>query len=410
MFGPFLNTILSDIVGVLSVVLWVALPLFLVAVAWRLRLLSLRVRFLQKQKWDLLEVRVPETNLRTPRAMEQVFSSLYGIYSFGIPWLGKYKEGKIDLWISFEMVGKADGIRFFVRTPAQFRNLVEAALYSQYPDIEITATDDYVYDFGTIVPNASFDLWGAGFKQGKSRVYPIRTHHEFEEVKEEKTVDPLAGIFEAMSKLKGDETICIQLLISPAGSATGIDIKKEAEEEIKTIIEEKGFRRLNNEGEEIIATGTSSLSPGMQDVVKAVERKSGQLNFETTFRFLYIDKKDGFNGANIAAIMGSLQQFNTQNMNGLRPDGMITVFGGWMALLFPAYKKMVMASKKRKLFDYYSSRRFGMNNHLTDEKMPVFSVEELATLFHFPRSFIRAPKLRSAYSKRQVPPSNLPTE
>ena len=193
-----LSTPLQGLLGILIGVAWVAVPVFLIAIFWQFRLLYKRAHFLEEQEWDFLEIRIPEENLRTPKAMEQVFSSLYGIYSFGISWLGKHKDGKVDLWISFEMVGRAGGIQFFVRTPSQFRNLVESALYSQYPDVEIIDADDYIYDFGRSLPNSTFDIWGTGFKLVKDSVYPIRTYEEFEETKEEKAIDPLAGIFEAM--------------------------------------------------------------------------------------------------------------------------------------------------------------------------------------------------------------------
>jgi hypothetical protein len=405
-----LQTLIATLLQLFSWVAWIIIPLFLAGVFFQMRLLYKRAHFLEKQKWDFLEVRIAEENLRTPKAMEQVFASLYGIYSFGIPWINKHKDGKVDLWISFEMVGRAGGINFYVRTPSSYRNLVEAALYAQYPDIEISEAQDYIYDFGRALPNDTYDVWGGGFKQVKDGVYPIRTHQQFEEVKEEKTVDPLAGIFEAMSKLKDDEMICLQYMISPTGAATGYDAKAEAEKEIKKLIEEKGLKRKNSEGKEEPATSMFSLTPGMQDVVKSIERKVSQLLFETTIRFMYVDRKDDFNMMNVAAVMGSMQQFNTQDMNALRPDSLLTVFGGWQAVLFPWYKKMKIASKKRRLFYYYATRRFGMSNHLGDEKLPIFNVEELATLFHFPRSFIKAPNLKSAYSRRGGPPSNLPIE
>ncbi len=405
-----LSTPLQGLLDILIGVAWVAVPIFLIAIFWQFRLLYKRAQFLEKQEWDFLEIRIPEENFRTPKAMEQVFASLYGIYSFGISWLGKHKDGKVDLWISFEMVGRAGGTQFFVRTPSQFRNLVESALYSQYPDVEIMDADDYIYDFGRSLPNSTYDIWGTGFELVKNSVYPIRTHLEFEEVKEEKTVDPLAGIFEAMSRLKDDEMIGIQFIISPVGAKTNNDIIKDAEKEIKKLIEEKGMKRKDKEGKEELANSMFSLTPGLQDVVKAIERKGSQLKFQTTIRFLYVDRKDDFTTPNIAAVMGSFQQFNTQNMNATKPDRLATKFGGWRATIFPKYKEMKVARKKRRLFDYYASRRFGYSNRMGKEKLPVFNIEELATLFHFPRTFIKAPKLRGAYSRRQGPPPNLPTE
>ena len=46
----------------------------------------------------------------------------------------------------------------------------------------------------------------------KDSAYPIKTYPYFEEVKEEKRVDPISTVAETMSKLKDDEMIWIQLL------------------------------------------------------------------------------------------------------------------------------------------------------------------------------------------------------
>jgi len=405
-FGSAYHQILS----VLIPLAWIAVPIFLAIMFWNLRLLSVRVRFFNNIEWVLLEVRVGEQSVRTPKAMEHVFASLFGIYSFGISSMSKYLKGTIDLWFSFEILGKEDGIRFYVRTPSKYRNLVESALYSQYPDIEIEEAEDYVYEFGRVIPNETYDLWGTGYKLTKDSVYPLRTYKEFEPTreKEEYIVDPLAMLFEALSKLKNDETVFFQMMISPTGAATGFDIKKKAEKEIATIIEEKGMKHKNKEGDEEKASSMTALTPGMRDVVKAIEDKASQLLFETTMRFVYIDRKDSFNRLNISSVMGSFQQFNSQSLNSIRSDGSSTSFGGIKAMLFPWYKNAKLSSKKRRLFEYYATRRFGMSNHFREEKLPVLSVEELATLFHFPRSFMKAPKLRGVYSRKGGPPSDLP--
>lgn len=402
------NYSIRTIPSIFWIFLWFAIPVFLFTIFWKIRLFYKRSEFLKKVKWDFLEMRISGENMKTPKAMEQVFASLFGIYSFGNSWGMKYLKGKIDLWISFEIVGSAEGIRFFIRTPSQYRNLLESALYAQYPDAEIIPADDYAYMFGKKIPNEIYDLWGTGFTLTKSRVYPIRTYQEFEEIKEEKSLDPLATIFEAMSKLKGDETVFIQLIISPTGSATGVDINKEGEKEIKRIMEEKAMVRRNKEGEEEKMTGMFALTPGIQEIIKAIERKTSRTVFETTLRFVYIDRRDGFNGMNISSIMGAFQQFNFPQLNSLRPDRSITIFGGWKALLFPIYKNIKINIKKRRLFYYYSTRRFGNENHLKKEKFPVFSIEELATLYHFPRHFVGAPGLKSPFSRKGGAPSNLP--
>lgn len=399
---PFLEDIL--IVGVykaLSVALWIVVPIFAAVLCWKMRLFYKRYQFIQSIEWNMLQIRIPHGEARSPKSMEQVFASLFGIYSFGIPALNKYLDGKVDIWISFEMVARGGGISFYVRTPKDYRNLVESALYAQYPDAEISETTDYMDDLPSVLPNDTYDLWGTGFTLVKNSVYPIRTYHDFfhELAREEERIDPLAPLFEAMSKLKDDEMVCIQLLISPTGPATGVSIKDDAQKEIKAIIEKK-------KDEE----GKSDITGGDRDVINAIENKASKHVFQTNLRFAYIDKKDSFSFLNISSVMGSFQQFNTQHMNSLRPDKLITVAGGIKMKLFPKIKKTTMLRKKRILFDYLKTRRFGYTNRLVDETFPILSSEELATLFHFPLSSVRAPRLGKIDSRKGTPPVNLPLE
>lgn len=395
-------------------VIWILAPIFLVAVFWKLRLVHRRSRFLAKVEWDILEIRIPRDIIKTPKSMEQIFSSLYGTYSFGIKPLDKYLDGKVDLWVSFEMAGRGGGISFYVRTPKQFRNLVESAIYSQYPEAEISPTSDYTEELPRMIPNEIYDIWGTGYTLAKESPYPIRTYEYFEEVRDEKRIDPLSTIFEAMSKLKEDEMIWIQLLVSPTGAATGNDLKKKSEEAVKKIIKERSVAKKEetkgDEKKETVSLGMFALTPGDQNVIKAIENKSSKLPFQFTLRFVYIDRKDAFSPLNVAAVSGSFQQFNTQNLNSLKGDETKTSFGGWKGRFFPWYKKIKVLEKKRKIYDAYVNRKFGASGRLANEDLPILNTEELATIFHFPALVVKAPKLRPVHSRKGEPPVNLPME
>lgn len=400
---PFQDIAFSSLLETLATVLWFVVPVFLFAVFWDMRLTHKRLEFLSKVKWTMLEIRVPKDNIKSTKAMEQFVANLWGIYTFGIKPLDKYLDGKVDLWISFELVGEGGGIAFYVRTPAQYRNLVESSLYAQYPDVEIVEAADYTDELPAIMPNEAYDLWGTGYRLVQPNPYPLKTYANFDDsaINEAKRLDALAPIFEAMSKLKDEERIWIQLLISPTGPATGDDLKKEGNDLVKKIQEEK-LKKSED--------GSSGLSGFYQDAIKGIEAKVSKPYFQTSLRFVYIDRRDKFSGLNQTAVMGAMQQFNTQNMNSLAPDRLITIAGGLRMKLFPAYKQYVILSKKRMLYDYYVNRRFGFSNRLAEEKLPVLNTEEIATLFHFPHMGSKAPSLRRITSRRSEPPVNLPIE
>lgn len=403
----FINAAIASFYGTLLTVLWLVLPVFLAAVFWTLRLYQKRIEFISKVKWEILELRPPRDIIKTPKSMEQIFAAFYGIYSGEIKLHDKYLDGKVNLWISLEMVGRGGGTRFYVRCPGQFRNLVESAIYAQYPDVEITEAPDYVEEMPVILPNETWDLWGSGFVLAESSAYPIKTYPYFEEVKEEKRIDPISTIAETMSKLKDDEMIWIQLLISPAGVLTGNDLKKECAEEIKKIVD--STREEKGEGDRI-SLGMWKLTPSQQDIIKAIGNKASKLSFQICLRTIYIDKRNAFTMSNVAALRASFQLFNTSDMNSLKGDKLITSYNKIWGRFFPWYKKFQINSKKRKIYDYYRKRRFGYSGRLVSETLSILNTEELATLFHFPAGVVKAAKLQTTYSRKGEPPVNLPIE
>ena len=387
---------------------WFVAPIFFIALFWRIRLYYIRMEFLKKQKWEMLEIRFPADNVRTPKAMEQVFATIWGMYTFGLKFVDAYIEGKVELWISCELVGRADGVHFFLRIPDNKRNMIEAALYAQYPEAEIIEGNDYVTEFPAFLPNESYDIFGSAFDLVKGNPYPIRTYDFFEERNDlysEKMLDPLAPLFEIMSKLKGEEQVWIQFLVSPAGKPTGTDIRKEAEKEIKEFLEKKGIKPKEEGG----ALSISGVSMGTKDVIQAIENKVSKQIFELTMRFIYIDRKETFGANTWSAVMAALQQFNTQSLNAFKPS-FLTLYAGIPSKLFPWLKRYKLLSKKRMIYDSYVSRWFGATNRLSDEELPLLNTEELATLFHPAANVVRAPRMHKIDSRKGSPPPNISFE
>lgn len=384
----------------IATVLWFVVPLFLFAMWWEIRLMARRAAFVSKIEWLMYEIRVPRESMKSIKSMEQVFASLYGMYSFGIKPLDKYLDGKVEIWMSFELVGRGGGISFYARIPKTHKNLFESAIYAQYPDAELILSQDYTQELPRHLPNDAWDLWGTGFSLVKKHPYPLRTYSYFEDApKEEKRIDPLATIFEAMSKLKSDEMVWIQLLFSPTAS-----LKDEGQNEIKAFIEKRGA----SDDPTAKNMAMFRMTPGDREVIESIERKCSKQVFQLCMRFVYIDNRKEFTGLNVASVMGAFQQFNANHLNALKPDRLVTVTGGVLTRVFKWYKKYKSLSKKRRVYDFYVQRKFGYSGRLVDEDLPVVSIEELATLFHFPTSVVKAPKLQAIQSRTSEAPVNLP--
>ena len=342
-----LSGIAQAIVEIFSLTWWIIIPIVLLFVFLEVWLIYVRGYYFNKIKWVLLRIKTPKETLQTPKAMEQVFAAVNVTYSFGIRPEDKWLKGMVENWISFELVGDADGINFFIRIREDYRNALESAIYAQYPNAEIEAVQDYTNFLPSILPNDNLDIFGTDFILARDDGYPIRTYPYFESKEPEEKIDTISTITEAMSRLKEGERIWIQLLIRPTNDAW----KKKAEklkDELagrKTISKPSfashffGFFIALIQAPFKVPEWTDQdrpekpmfalLTKGEQDIIKGIEEKISKIGFESVIRFIYIDDRAKFSRDNISAVFGAFQQFNTLNMNGLKPNlGVMTITRG----------------------------------------------------------------------------------
>lgn len=417
-----IQSVLSNIWQVFLLTWWIFLPIALALVFWNFWLFYIYVAYIKSQKWLLLEIKIPAGIEKTPKAMEQVFAAFYGIFSFGFRFIQKYWEGHLaEDFLSLEIAGNAGTVRFFIRTPANYRNLIESAIYAQYPTAEINLipdAEDYQKSFPSVLPNDEFDIWGTDYQLIREGIYPIRTYEYFESPIDERRLDPVAAITEVMSRLKSDEAIWIQMIISPAdsswkkeadafrdkllarvkpapGPGIGADVVKFGKDLLfapfyPPVVEEK-------KKETKVPSSLMLLSEGERRALDGIEKKAEKLAFKTVIRFVYIDRKKSFSPLNVSAVMSTFHQFTDLNMNGFRPNtDTLTKARGF-------FKQQKLFYKKRILFQNILKRK-------GSSKACLLNTEELATIFHFPSIVVGAPALRRLENKKGSPPGNLPIE
>lgn len=419
MIGDLITVLIAYTLSVLI------LPLFLFVWLRRKLLFRLHDKWLSEIEWVLLEMKLPIENIRTPKAMEQVFASLFGMFSFGISFKDRWTKGKMELWSTFEMVGLSSSMHFFIRVPKQFRKLLESSIYSHYPGAELSEVEDYVHRFGDQVPNDEYDLFGTDLILLKDSIFPLKTYRDFEAVEEEKRLDPIATIAEVMASLQKDEMIWLQILIRPIGPAwkekakdliqemTGRASPPKAKTGIDSFREFTGnLARASVEHptwsatEKPLPSPPRVLTPGEQDLLSKVDAKVSQIGFETILRFLYLDKKDAFTDHNVWSVMGTIRQFN--GVNEFLPNKGTLTTPKATGLFFRTAR---IAARKRKLFKAYCERampieprRFGS----LKLKTAILNIEELATLYHPPIASVVARTLQFVGSKKGGPPSDIP--
>src|SRR3989344_5047482 len=130
-----LDNLYDLLIGLLfnGAIIWV--PIALAIIAWYMWRHYLYVRYIAKQGWVLLEIRLPKEISKSPKAMEVVLEALNQGYES--TWYGRLLDGVVRTWFSLEVVSIEGKVHFFIRTLDLFKNLVESTIYAQYPEVEI---------------------------------------------------------------------------------------------------------------------------------------------------------------------------------------------------------------------------------------------------------------------------------
>jgi hypothetical protein len=352
--------------------------------------------------WVVLEVKINREILQTPKAMEQVFSGLHSM-----------EKGNISL----EILGLKKEINFLIRLPKEYRKLFESQLYAQYPEVDIKEVYDYFSTFPPFLPNKDFDLYGSEIIFKNADHFPIRTYPLFEEVKEEKRIDPLANLIESASQLQSSEYLILQMIILP------LTLKKEkkwiedGQKEINKLLgkkEEKVDWRdwINSFLKNLITAFytppvwpgetkeekpvSSPLSSGDKEKIERIEQKISKLGFEVSVRFIYISPRSIYDETNSLAFPAYFKQFNTENLNAFKINNLAST--KIKSKLFKTRRTFV---KKLNFYQKFKKRE-------EIKKTIILNTEELASIYHFPVLKVKAPALIRSLSRKGEAPPNLP--
>ncbi|HTX86892.1 MAG TPA: hypothetical protein VMC41_02410, partial [Candidatus Nanoarchaeia archaeon] len=299
-------------------------------------------------KFTLLAIDIPRGNEQSPKAVENLFAYLAGAHG-SLNLIDKYWDGKFQLPFSFEIISTGGYTQFLIRTPIPQRDLVESAIYAQYPDAEITEVDDYTTPFKDVrFPSDKYDLMGAEFILVEGDAYPIKTYEEFEHMIGEPEThfkDPMAALMDLCSSLRPGENLWYQLLIVP----TGFDWVEKLDKEVSKILGEKPKFKKNllhygadaalgvisgvhnavlgsveSDGKtekKDDALKMMNLKPKQKKRVEGIEKKSGKVAFEFKIRFVYLADKEVFNKPKaFSGFVGYMKQFTAVDTNSFKPD------------------------------------------------------------------------------------------
>ena len=385
-------------------------------------------KWVAKQKYILLAIDIQRGNEQSIKAVENLFTYFAGGHK-SINLIEKYWDGMFQLGFSFEIVSIEGYTQFLIHTPEVFRNLVETAIYSQYPDAEITEVDDYTEGIPTKYPDDEYDIWGGEFIYSDNEAYPIKTYKEFEDSAaarpEHQFKDPMASLMDLCSSLGPGEQLWYQLIAIP----TDFKWTEELNREVSKILNEKvkikkgvfsnfisGIKSWIDEFTEQIfnwsvgsfeevetaddALKMMNLKPQDKKRVEAIQNKISKIAFQAKSRMIYVAKKENMNKPKVVnGFVGYIKQFTDLDLNGLMPDIKKTATNS--AYFF---KESRINYKKIKVMAAYKKR-----SDFLGRLTKIFNIEELATLWHFPiESVVKAPLIQKASGRRSEPPMGLP--
>lgn len=407
--------------------LWIYIAIIIMKAIFDIRLNNARGKWYSGMKRVCLAIDMPRDNEQTPKATEAMFTHLTAIYA-GYTKAEKFVEGRIPVMIAFEIVSLEGYIQFIIHCPERNRDFIEATVFAQYPEAEITEIPDYVNNFPSKFP-CEYEIYGTEFGYKNEPYYPIKTYQDFfdkDAMEELRFKDPMAAILESMSIMSKGEYQGFQIVLRNPGGGFEKKIISAGQEEINRLMGIKTTTsskknpifvffgdffstiftsKLSSWGDQPVTEKSdlmaweSKLSLSDKNKVQAIESKLSKAMFQVKIRFFYMAKKEIMNKSKgISTFFGSTFQFVNSDGNALKSNGEITT-------LDPEYflKNSRRNYRKNQFMAAWKKR------HLSLGGPPiVMNVEELATLFHFPSSQVKTPNLSKIDSKKIEPPTDLP--
>lgn len=391
--------------------LWV--PIVMLYGAWVTWLHYIRRLWINKQGYILLEIKMPKDVPKTPAAMEFVLQGIWENANISTP-ADAFWEGKLREWFSLEIVALNGEIRFFIWAFPRWKKIIEARIYAQYPGAEVHEVSDYALNLH-YVPDVTY-VTGVQTALVKPDPYPINTYVEYQLDKkagspEEQAgiVDPLTPVLEYLGTFGPHEFAAFQIIIRAHAAENWLYgrlfAKKDWQDDVKKSIQEMIEKEAFIKPEKDKPPSMLNLSKPQQDTIAAIQRNAAKLAFDSMVRIIYIAPQDNYDKSRLIGLIGSMRQFGSRNLNGIKPTFPFMYTHSWQD--FNGIRKKARLTE---LVDSFKRRAFfGEPHYHLHNKPYILSTEEVATIFH-PTSVQVAPTptLSRVPSKKSEAPANLP--
>jgi hypothetical protein len=342
--------------------------------------------------YSIIELRPQRNSNKTPLATKHLIKQLHELnstYSWKNNILGRSNS------FSLEIISTRDlGIRFLVRISSDKVEAFKRQLAAFMPSVRFKEVEDYITL--DLIEGQYTSLME--FKQAGHFAFPLATHDSLKEH------DPIAYLTGAMTKLQPNELIAYQLVLSPSvvRKARTMSNKIASGNELSLIggdsLSLAGIIRLLLRTLELSLKTINYLSGGKQtkrsnghesyrsssanQSLISVQTKLSQPLFRASLRTLVISTNEGRNKSITASITASFASYSV---------------AGRQALVnrsnFPNY----FTSK------YWADNFAGRLPALISRNSNVFSVSEVASLYHFPYADSANPENLAISFSRTLP-------
>ncbi len=377
----------------------ILLALAILAVAWLMFLAFKRRRELLSRSlnMELFSVSLPKQSegqeKKDEKELISVMEQLYNGFASA-----KEKGGLFSSppHFAFEIANSGDNkqIVFYLSTPQGYSSLAEKQIHSFYPEAIVEKVRDYN------IFNPTGQALAAYLKQSKNQILPIRTYQQLE-------ADPLKEIINVFSKIKEQgEGASIQLLFRPTTNKKWHQVSKEVAKEMqqgksfnralaektgnflaRIIRELRGSAKKSQDQQELAEKkADQSVTPGDQEIIKAIEGKAGKVGFDVNLRILASAETEQRAEELLNHLESAFSQFNSANLNSLQS------------------KRVKGRTLFKKLIYHYSFRLFNPK-----QKM-LLNTEELTSFFHLPSNELKTPNVKSVKSGQAAPPAEIPQQ
>ena len=122
-----------------------------------------------------------------------------------------------------------------------------------------------------------------------------------------------------------------------------------------------------------------------------------KIAFKVKIRFVYVAHLDVFNKVHaMMAAVTFMRMFIDENLNGFKPNTK-----NWTSVDY--FKEERLPRKKRDMMAGFKGRDGGLGGETF-----VMSVQEIATIYHFPYTSVKAPTIERTDTRKAEAPTDLP--